>query len=334
MADFSTTYMGLTLKNPIIIGSSGLSDSEKQFPGIQHSGAGAVVLKSLFEEEILLDMKAKLTQMNTESYLYPETLEFYEHDDTSKEATQKYLELIKAAKSQLDIPVIASINCVTADQWTYFPAEIERAGADALELNVFTLPSNIHRTAAENEQTYFDIIKAVRKVTKIPVSLKLSFYFSDLAGMLKRVDDKGIDGLVLFNRFYNPDFDTDSFEVTSSHVLSTPSDISMPLRWASILSERLKTDISATTGIDTGQDVVKLLLAGAKTVQVASTLYRNGMGRIGELITEMEKWMSAKGYGKVDDFRGKMSQSNTDDPAALERVQFMKYFRGQKAYNT
>ncbi len=332
MADLSTTYMGLKLKTPLIAASSGLTDNIPNLEKFQEFGAGAVVLKSLFEEEIILEKQAKLAKMSSSSFIYPETVEFYDyHDDADHESTHKYLEMVRNAKTKLDIPVIPSINCVTADQWTYFPKELENAGADALELNIFIMPSDLKRSKAENEKLYFDIIEEVTSQVKIPVSLKISFYFSDLAIMIKKLSETKIKGLVLFNRFYSPDIDTDTMEITSASVLSSPAEISTPLRWTAIMQKYVSCDIAASTGIQTGRDIAKMILAGASAVQVASAFYRNGIDYARDMLQELEKWMDEKDFHSIEDFKARMSQHETDNPAAFQRVQFMKYFRGHKS---
>ncbi len=330
MARLNTTYLGLNLKNPIIAASSGLTETIKSIVELEENGIGAIVLKSLFEEEILLEMQANMSRMNSASELYPESLEYYEEHNTIRESTEHYLELIRTAKQTLRIPVIASINCMTASQWTYFPKLIEEAGADALELNLFILPSDFSRSAEENEKVYFDIVKEIRKTIHIPIALKIRYYFSNLAGFLQRLSESGIQGLVLFNRFYNPDIDIDKLEIVSSHVMSSPSDISMSLRWIAILSGRVKCDLAATTGIHDGAGIIKQLLAGASAVEIASALYINGPEFVNVMLKEITNWMDEKGYAGIEDFRGKLSQGMSEHPAAYERVQFMKYFRGYK----
>ena len=330
MARLTTSYLGLKLKNPIIAASSGLTETLKSLSQLEENGVAAVVLKSLFEEEILIEMKANMSRMNAASDLYPESLEYYEEHSTIRESTEHYLELIREAKKTIKIPVIASINCMTAGQWTYFPKLIEEAGADALELNLFILPSDFIHSAEENEKLYFDIINEIRKNIRIPIALKVSYYFSNLAGFLQKLSESGIQGLVLFNRFYNPDIDIDKLEIVSSHVMSSPSDISMSLRWIAILAGRVKCDLAATTGVHDGAGIIKLLLAGASAVEIASALYINGPEYVRLMLQELTNWMDAKGYAGIEDFRGKLSQSMSENPAAYERVQFMKYFSGYK----
>ncbi len=332
MARLETTYMGLSLKNPIIAASSGLTETIKSIIQLEENGIGAIVLKSLFEEEILQEMKANMSRMNSSSDLYPESLEYYELHSTIKESTEHYLELISESKKKVKVPVIASINCMSASQWTYFPKLIQEAGADALELNLFILPADYSRSAEANEKVYFDIINQIRKTIQIPIALKVSYYFSNLAGFMQRLSESGIQGLVLFNRFYNPDIDIEKLEVTSSHVMSSPSDMSMCLRWIALLSGRVKCDLAATTGIHDGAGIIKQLLVGATAVEIASVLYMKGPEYIQTMLTDLSDWMDEKGFSGISDFQGKMSQSMSENPASYERVQFMKYFRGYKKH--
>lgn len=328
MAALTTSFAGLTLKNPVIVGSSGLSDTIENIVDLEKNGAAAIVLKSLFEEEILKEMNAGLNRMSSDGFLYPETVDYYEFADGPEEPTFRYLNHIRAVKAAVSIPVIASINCITASQWTYFPRQLEQAGADALELNIFVLPSDVNMTAAENEKIYTDIIREVKLQVSIPVIVKLSSYFSNLASFLQRISGSGIQGLVLFNRFYNPDFDTETLEFTSGAVLSSPTDFYNSLRWIGIMSGRAKCDLAASTGVHDGQALIKQLLAGAHAAEIASTLYKNGNTRLADMLEELNTWMDRHNFETIESFRGKLSQSLSGNPAAYERVQFMKYFRG------
>lgn len=328
MADLSTVFAGIKLKNPIIIGSSGLSDTLESIQELEARGAAAIVLKSLFEEEILKEMNANLHRMSSDGFLYPETVDFYDFMESADEPTIKYLEHIRNVKQNVQIPVIASINCLTASQWTYFPGQLQQAGADAIELNIFVLPSDFSRLSEDNEKVYFDIIREVKKQVSIPVIVKLSYYFSNLAAFLQKVSHSGIDGLVLFNRFYNPDIDIDSLEFTAGAVLSNPSDLYLSLRWIGILSGRAGCSLAASTGVHDGSALIKQLLAGADAVEIASSVYINGTEQIQLMLEELGNWMSRKGMESIGQFRGMLSQSKTANPAAYERVQFMKYFRG------
>jgi dihydroorotate dehydrogenase (fumarate) len=328
MADLSTVFAGLKLKNPIIIGSSGLSDSTENIISLENKGAAAIVLKSLFEEEILWEMNTNLNRMNADGFLYPETVDYYDFYESPEENTIRYIRQIENARKSVSIPVIGSINCLTPTQWTYFPKEIEKAGANALELNIFVLPSDLHRSAGENEKVYFEIILEVLKQVNIPVIVKLSHYFSNLASFLKKISQTGIKGLVLFNRFYNPDIDTDTFEFTSNAVLSSPSDIYMPLRWIGIMAGRADCSLAASTGVHDGTGMIKQILAGADAVEIASAIYKNGPEHIRVMLEDLENWMNKKGFQSIGQFKGLLSQSKSINPAAFERVQFMKYFRG------
>ena len=326
MADLKTKYMGLELKNPIIVGSSGLTNSVENIIEIEKNGAGAVVLKSLFEEQIMQEI-SKTISHDEHSNLYPEATDYiinYSKDN----AVSNYLTLIKDAKAAVNIPVIASINCVSSLEWTSFASKIEEAGADALELNIFILPSDPKKSGDENEKMYLDIIQSIQKVVSIPIAVKLSYYFSSLAKTALSLSWTGIAGMVLFNRFFSPDIDIDTFEVKPTNVFSTPEELSISLRWVAMLSSRLHCDIAASTGIHDGEAVIKQLLAGAKAVQISSVLYKNGFGEIKPMLAELESWMGKHKFNSLNDFIGKMSIKETDNPAAYERVQFMKYFSG------
>lgn len=328
MADLSTTYMGLKLKNPIIAASSGLTNSVEDIKEFEQKGAAAVVIKSIFEEEIRKSLEKDMNDMNRESFLYPETMDYYDNYAEDDDLTN-HLKLIREAKKAVNIPIIASVNCVSAEKWPYYAEILQDAGADALELNIFILPSDFSRTSEQNEQVYFDVVNEVKKYVKIPVSLKISYYNSDLGNLIQRLSKTDIKGLVLFNRFYSPDIDINNMEVLSTNVFSAPSEISIPLRWVAIMAGRVNCDIAASTGIHDGAGVVKQILAGAKVVQVASVFYKRGKGHIGEMLKDVETWMKEKSYKTLDDFRGSMSQEKSENPAVYERVQFMKYFSGK-----
>jgi dihydroorotate dehydrogenase (fumarate) len=325
MANLSSHYLGLPIKSPIIASSSGLTSSVKDVVELANQGAGAVVLKSLFEEEIVVEMEKQMGRMFANSYLYPETMEYYENEDTEDTLTN-YLSLIGQCKQAVQIPIIASINCVTANNWPSFARSLQDAGADALELNVFVLPSNLEAASAENEQLLFDVLKNVKKEVTIPVSIKMSYYFSSLGATITKLSQAGADGIVLFNRFYSPDIDLDVLDVVSANVFSTPADYHHTLQWMGLLGGRGLCDLSASTGIHDSQTATKMILAGAQTVQVASCLYKHGVGHLAQLTSGLSKWMDEKGFEKIDDFRGILSQSQVANPAGYERLQFMKYF--------
>ncbi len=326
MVDLSTQYLGMTLKNPVIAGSSGLTNSVKNIRDFEANGAGAVVLKSIFEEEIAFEYEDILKEASEEGV----SLDQFDYYDfhIKGEKLDKYTTLIEESKKSVSIPVIASINCVYSHEWTSFAKQLQTAGADALELNMFFLPTEFDRTTEEKEKAYFQIIEKVQKEVSIPIALKISYYFSNLGPMIQKLSETGVAGLVLFNRFYSPDFDIDKMEVVSSSVFSTPSDLPISLRWIAIMAERVSCDLAASTGVHDGTALIKQILAGADAVQVASTLYKNGKGQIAEMLKTIEEWMAKKGYNSLADFKGKMSQAKSSNPAAYERVQFMKYFGG------
>jgi dihydroorotate dehydrogenase (fumarate) len=327
MVDLSTEYLGMKLKNPVIASSSGLTNSVKSIKELAENGAGAVVLKSIFEEEIAFEYEDILKEAESKGYNLDQ-FDYYDYK-IKEDNLDKYTTLINESKKNVSIPVIASVSCVYSHEWLAFASQLEKAGADALELNMFFLPSDFERTSEEKEKAYFQIIEQVQKVVSLPIALKISYYFSNLGPMIQKLSNTGIAGLVLFNRFFSPDFDIDKFEVKSSNVFSAPSDLSISLRWIAIMAERVNCDLAASTGVHDGVALIKQLLAGADAVQVASTLYENGKGRIGEMLKTLEDWMEGKGYGSLSNFRGKMSQAKSSNPAAYERVQFMKYFGGK-----
>ncbi len=325
MPDLSTTYMGLKLSSPIIAGCSGFTSNVKDIKTLEKNGAGAVVLKSIFEEEIILQMDQEMNQMHSENYLYPETLGFYEEFDMEDTLTS-FLQLVNDAKKAVNIPVIASINCVTPYNWPHFAKTIQDAGADALELNIFILPSDPTKNSGDNEKVYFDIIKAVLKEVTIPVSIKISHYFSSLSSTIISLGRSGIKGIVMFNRFYNPDYDIESMETVSTHIFSEPTDYLLPLRWIAVTSGKTQCDLLATTGVQDGKTALKMILAGAKGVQIATSLYKDGPECISSMNKEIDKWMTRKGFNTIEEFRGRLSLANTPNPAGLLRAQFMEHF--------
>lgn len=321
MKKLDTEYLGLALKNPVIVSSSGLTNSVSKIEKAHNNGAAAVVLKSLFEEQINYEVSDLLKHND-----YPEA-EDYIKTYSRNNSLDNYLQLISDAKNKVDIPVIASINCVDSDEWIEFAQKIENAGADALELNVHIVALDKFTASEKYEAIYFEIIKDVKALLSIPVSVKISAHFTNLVGFVDRLSANGASGVVLFNRFYQPDIDVDKMEIVSADVFSSPSDLRHSLRWVGILSDRTSAiDISASTGVHSGEAVIKQLLAGATTVQVCSILYKRGIEYLKEILNDMEKWMDKKGYDSVDEFRGILSYKRIKQPAVYERVQFMRYF--------
>lgn len=317
--------MGLQLKNPLIVSSSGLTNSVRKIKIIEEKGAGAVVLKSLFEEQITNEVQ-NLIGKDPKNVGYPEA-EDYIRNYVKGDSVAKYLGLIREAKAAVSIPVIASINCVSSSDWTHFAREIEKAGADAIELNVFIVPNDRNKSAEDYEKIYFDIFSAVKKEVNIPISMKIGIYFTNLFSVANRLNANGADALVLFNRFYEPDIDIEKLKITSANVLSSSSDIRKSLRFVGMISDKIKgIDISASTGIHDGEAAIKQLLAGAKTVQICSTVYEHGFDQISKILEEITAWMKKKEFKSVDSFRGKLSYGSIPNSSMYERTQFMKYF--------
>lgn len=324
MNNLSTKYLGLTLKNPIIVSSSGLTNSISKIEKLVKAGVGAIVLKSLFEEQINQDISNAIYK--GEGLDYPEAIDYvkgYVRENDVKD----YLSLITEAKSRFDVPIIASINCFSASEWVDFAKQIEQAGADAIELNVFVVNTDKNSASSDYEQIYYNVLENVSKVISIPVSMKLGSYFSNLVSVVNRLSVSGAKGVVLFNRFYEPDVDINTLSLTSSDVFSTPAEIQKTLRWVAIVSSKVKgVDISASTGIHSGEGVIKQLLVGANTTQICSTVYKKGPKVITEMLDDISIWMNKKGYSSIDDFRGMMSYDTIPEPHIFERAQFMKYF--------
>lgn len=321
MADLSTDFVGLKLRNPLIVSSSGLTDSLEKIQNLEKAGAGAVVLKSLFEEQILYEA-GHLAQSSN----YPEAddyLKFY----TRSNSVENYLDLIEQASSAASIPVIASINCVSASEWTDFAAKIEEAGASALELNVYFLPANTDVSSQVYENLYLDIAESVKRQISIPVVMKLGMHFTHLVNLVYSLYQRGVDGVVLFNRFYSPDINTRDLKMISSEVFSSPSDLRFSLRWVAIVSAMVdQVHIAASTGVHDGQALVKQILAGARAVQVCSAIYKNGPKIIRSMLDDLNAWMVQKDFTGLDAFRGHMNYKNLPEPQIYERSQFMKHF--------
>jgi dihydroorotate dehydrogenase (fumarate) len=330
MADLSTTYMGLTLKNPLVASSSGLTNSIEKIAQLESKGIGAIVLKSLFEEQINQEVNyviSKDVQQNG-----PQDNEDFISDYIRENNVQKYLDLIRISKSTVKVPIIASINCVTDNEWMAFSKDIQKAGADALEINAFILPTNRKITSADIEFRYLDILTEVRKSVNIPVSMKIGNNFTNLVGLVDKLYANGAASVVLFNRFYEPDIDLESHELTPSSIYSSPADIRQSLRWVGIVSGKVpKIDIAASTGIHDGEALIKQLLAGATVGQICSTLYLNGFGQIDEILETLVSFMKKWNFSHISDFRGKLSYSKIPNPVMYERVQFMKYYSGQNS---
>ena len=321
MIDLSTNFAGLSMKSPIIVSSSGLTSSVERIKKVAAAGAGAVVLKSLFEEQINYEVGNM-----SDGHDYPEA-DDYIRTYARENSLGQYLSSIREAKEAVDIPVIASINCVSASEWIDFAAKIADAGADALELNIYFLPINKETDPREYEKTYLHLVSEVKKRTSLPLIIKLGNGFSNITWMVNQLYQRGAAAVVLFNRFYAPDINTDDLSFGSAEVLSTPAELRNSLRWIGIVSSQVdQLDLAASTGVHSGMAVVKQILAGAMAVQICSVLYRNGLDYIKDMTVEMLKWMEKNQYKSPDDFRGKMNYGSLDDPSVYERAQFMKFY--------
>jgi len=342
MANLHTTYMGLKLRNPLIAGSSGLTNSVKNIKELADKGIGAIVLKSVFEEQIHHDTENNIakeeggikTYTQAPDNIFSKRIHDYEeaysyvYEYAKTHTLNKYFDFIKEAKKEVNVPIIASINCISNYDWHNFAKQIEEAGADAIELNIYILPSDFRRSADDNEKLYFEIYNEVKRYVKIPVSIKLGYYFSALAQSIQKLSQSGVNALVLFNRPYNPDIDINQLTFTNANIYSSENEYARTLRWMSILSGYVKCDLAAATGIHNYESVVKQILAGATAVQLVSTLYKNKFDIIPDILAKMDTWMQKHQFNSIDDFRGKLSGKNLKNPAAIERVQFMKLYAG------
>ena len=319
--DLSTTYMGLELKNPIIVSSSKLTSQLNNIKKCAEKGAGAIVLKSLFEEQLLAD-PAKLMEQDEKYYWFPEAVEFI-NSHAREKGLDEYLSLIRDAKQATSVPIIASINCTTPNEWPKFAARLEEAGADGLELNIAIMPVDESVTSLEIESTYGEIVSEVKKYISIPIAVKIGPFFTNTLGLVKKLESTGADAVVIFNRFFRPDIDIDNLKVVRGDILSSPEEMTLSLRWVTLLAGRVSCDIAANTGIHDVKGVIKQLLAGAAAAQICSTLYKNGINYIEDLIAGLEKWGQAQNYAALSQLQGKIGKDEAH-AAAFERIQYMK----------
>lgn len=323
--DLTTNYLGLTLRSPIVPSAAApLTENVDNIRKTEDAGAGAVVLHSLFEEQIRQEREELHHHLTSHSESFAEALTYFPEPEIFHVGTEEYLNHIRRAKQMVDIPIIASLNGSTIGGWTDFASQIQEAGADALELNIYYVPTDFNMSGAQVEQNYIDIVRAVKSAVTIPVAVKLSPFFSNMAYMAKRLEEAGADGLVLFNRFYQPDIDIDELEVRPNIILSTPQAMRLPMRWIAILYGRVSPEFAATGGIHKGQEAIKMLMAGAKITQVCSVLMRHGIAHIREIENEMKHWMIEHEYESVKQMIGSMSQINCPDESAFERAQYMR----------
>lgn len=331
--NLTTKYLNMVLKNPIVASSSPLSHNIDSIRRLEDAGAAAVVMYSLFEEQIGFDSYYIDYHLTQGIDSYAESISYFPDMQSYNVGPDGYLNLIRRAKEAVNIPVIGSLNGASVGGWTDYAALIEEAGADALELNVYYVPANINMPGNEVEDLYVEILTAVRQAVTIPVAVKLSPFFSSVAYMASRLAAYGADGLVLFNRFYQPDFDLENLEVKPRLVLSDSDDLRLPLRWVAILYDRLDVDFAITSGIHTSQDVLKGLMAGAKVTMMASELLQNGVRRIGQVLNEIVTWLNEHEYESVTQMVGAMSQKHCAEPAAFERANYMKMLDSYRPLN-
>lgn len=322
--DLSTQYLGLKLKNPLVPSASPLSYTLDGMKRLEDAGASAVVMYSLFEEQIAHEAAELNHYLSYGTESFAEALTYFPETHEYNLGPEEYIDLVHKAKTALGIPVIGSLNGISPGGWIGFAKKIEQAGADAIELNVYYIPTDPKLTSQDVEDRYLEVLHAVKRAVKIPVAMKLSPFFSSLSGMARRLELAGADGLVLFNRFYQPDIDLEALEVKPNVILSTPQALRLPLRWIAILSGRVRMSLGATSGIHQATDVIKMLMAGADATMLCSALLKNGPGHIGTILTEMRQWMLEHEYVSVQQMKGSMSQRAVADPAAFERANYMR----------
>ncbi len=322
--DLTTTYLGLDLKSPLVVSASPLSKSLSVIQHLEDAGAAAIVMYSLFEEQITHESHELDHYLSRGTDSFAEALSYFPDLDTYNLEPEKYLEYISQAKRMLQIPVIGSLNGISSGGWIKYAKQIEQAGADALELNCYYLPTDLNISSTELEDAYVNLVKEVRATIKIPLAVKLSPFFTALPHVAKRFVDAGADALVLFNRFYQPDLDCEALEVVPDVALSTSQDLRLPLRWIAILYGRLDVDFALTSGVHSAQDVLKAVMAGASVAMMTSELLVHGVDRLTAIKTDLQRWMEEHEYESVHSMRGSMSQHAVAEPAAFERAHYMK----------
>jgi len=327
MADLSASYLGLTLRNPFIAGASGYTANVERIRQLEESGAGALVTSSLFEEQIQYESYRLEEDLSRFDNLSQEVVDVF--PQLKHAGAKEHLMWVRRTKEAVRIPVIASLNAAAPGSWSEYAKQLEDAGADAIEVNIYNVNAAIGVTGEEVERQYLEIVRSVRRTVKVPVALKLSPFFTSFANVAKRFDDEGVNALVLFNRFLQPDIDLDRMALNSSMQLSNPWEMLLPLRWTAILHGRVKCDLAASTGVHDAAGVVKMLLAGSTVVQLAAALLRNGVTHLATLRSGLQEWMERGHFSAVDDFRGTLSQKEAKDPRAFERAQYVNLILSQ-----
>lgn len=330
MLDLTTEYMGLNLRSPLVVSANPLSQKIDNIVAMEDAGAGAVVLFSLFEEQIRQEAEKAERIFRSTSFSFAEASDFFPTLDDYSVGTEKYLEIIRRAKERVDIPIIASLNGITPEGWVDYACDIEQAGADGLEINVYFIPADIRLTSDEVENRYLFIVKMIRDAVRIPISVKLNPYFSSIGNMAQRLNESGADALVLFNRFYQPDFDIYELKVLSNLDLSIPAEIRLPLLWIAVLYGRIPVSLAATTGVHGAAELIKYILAGADIGMCASALLQHGIPRIKEILFDLEQYMEQMQFKSIKSFKGAMSQQGISDPTAYERSNYIQIVENKR----
>ncbi|MBD2302912.1 dihydroorotate dehydrogenase-like protein [Nostoc sp. FACHB-87] len=328
--DITTTYMGLQLRSPLVPSSSPLTENVDNIQRMEDAGAGAVVMHSLFEEQLILESYELHHHLTYGTESFAESLTYFPEPERFRIGPDEYLELIHKAKEKVDIPIIGSLNGSSLDGWTDYARLLEQAGISALELNTYYVQTDTELPGEDIEESYVNMVRNVKASVNVPVAVKLSPYFTNMANFAQRLDHAGADALVLFNRFYQPDINLETLEVEPNVLLSTPHDIRLPLRWIAILYDRIHADLAATSGIHNAHDVLKMLMVGANITMLCSVLLRQGINHIRCIEEEMRQWMEKHEYESVRQLQGSMSQKNCPNPSAFERAQYMKALRTYK----
>jgi dihydroorotate dehydrogenase (fumarate) len=334
MIDLSTSYLGLNLATPLVASASPLSRDLDGVRRLEDAGASAVVLYSLFEEQLRQEEVDLDYHLHAGTESFAESITFFPHASEFHTGPEGYLKHIRKCKAAVKIPIIASLNGSTLGGWTKFAADIEKAGADAIECNIYSIATDPTLSGADIEKMYLEIVQAVKATITIPVAVKLSPFFSNLANMAQRLDQAGADALVLFNRFYQPDINLEELEIQPNVLLSTPQSLRLPLTWIGILFGRVKANLAATGGVHNAEDVVKLLMVGADVTMLCSSLMRHGINHVRHVQRELREWMEEHEYESVRQMQGSMSQQKCPDPAAFERAQYMRAVKGMQHIHT
>lgn len=329
MANLATTYMGIALKNPLIVAASSISNYVDKVKRAEEYGAGGLVIRSIFEEQIHADGLTMQDFMERMANVSPEIQSSF-YPPVAHGGPREHMMWVEKTRRAVSMPVFASLNAVNPGAWVEYAKQLEETGIDGLEINYYTVNADVNRTGADMEKALFDIVAGVKATVKIPIAVKLGAGYTSIANVVNELDKRGADAVVLFNRFLQPDIDVDTEDVTNRMTYSHPEEMRMPLRWVALLYGRVKCDIALNTGVHSGRDMARAVLGGATVVQVASVLLNQGLPYISTMLMDLQNWMDEKGYDSLDEFRGKLSQQNVDDPFGFERAQYMKLLMAQE----